>query len=46
MKNKNKWFWIVAGLLVIDLFVPDPVPIIDEVILGILTGYFYNKKKK
>jgi len=30
-------FTILAGLLVIDLVIPDPVPFIDEVILTMLT---------
>jgi hypothetical protein len=28
---------IVAGLFAIDLVVPDPVPLVDEVVLAILT---------
>lgn len=30
-------FAILAGLLAIDLVVPDPVPLLDEVMLGVLT---------
>ena len=30
-------FAMLAGLLAIDLVVPDPVPLLDEVILGVLT---------
>jgi Family of unknown function (DUF6116) len=30
-------FAILAGLLAIDLVVPDPVPLLDEVVLGVLT---------
>lgn len=30
-------FAILAGLLAIDLVVPDPVPLLDEVALGLLT---------
>ena len=30
-------FAILAGLLAIDLVVPDPVPLLDEVVLGLLT---------
>jgi hypothetical protein len=30
-------FAILAGLLVVDFVIPDPIPYIDEVILGILT---------
>jgi len=28
---------ILTGLLAIDLVVPDPVPLLDEVVLGLLT---------
>lgn len=28
---------ILAGLLAIDVVVPDPVPLLDEVVLGVLT---------
>ncbi len=30
-------FAILTGLLAIDLVVPDPVPLLDEVVLGLLT---------
>jgi hypothetical protein len=30
-------FLIMLGLFVLDLFVPDPVPLVDEVLLGLLT---------
>ena len=30
-------FAILAGLLAIDLVVPDPIPLLDEVVLGVLT---------
>ena len=30
-------FTIVLGLFLIDLFVPDPVPFVDEALLGVLT---------
>jgi hypothetical protein len=28
---------LVGGLFVLDLFVPDPIPFIDEALLGLLT---------
>jgi hypothetical protein len=28
---------ILAGLFTVDLFVPDPIPLIDEVMLAVLT---------
>jgi hypothetical protein len=28
---------LLAGLLVVDLVVPDPVPLLDEVVLAVLT---------
>ena len=30
-------FAVLAGLLAIDLVVPDPIPLLDEVVLGVLT---------
>lgn len=29
--------WLAGALFVIDLFVPDPIPLVDEVLLGLLT---------
>lgn len=29
-------FKLVAGLFVVTLFVPDPIPLLDEVLLGLL----------
>jgi Family of unknown function (DUF6116) len=44
-----KLFLLFAGLFVLDLFVPDPFPFFDEVVLGILTvmvGMLRNRPKK
>jgi hypothetical protein len=30
-------FALLAGLLVVDLLVPDPIPLIDEITLALLT---------
>ncbi len=30
-------FAILAGLLAVDLVTPDPIPLLDEVVLGVLT---------
>ena len=38
-------FLIVAALLLVDLAVPDFVPLIDEILLGILTMMFWNWRK-
>ena len=32
-----KLFLLFAGLFALDAFVPDPIPFLDEVMLGILT---------
>ena len=39
-------FLIVVGLFVIDLFVPDFIPLIDEIILGLLAILLANWKKE
>lgn len=31
-----KLFLLLTGLFILDLFVPDPIPFIDEAILGLL----------
>lgn len=31
--TKKNWFYLFLVLLVIDLFLPDPLPVIDELIL-------------
>ena len=42
----RKLFLIVLGLFVIDLLVPDFIPLIDEIILGLLTIILANWKKE
>jgi hypothetical protein len=32
-----KLFLLLGGLFVVDLFIPDPIPFLDEAVLGILT---------
>ena len=39
-------FIIVVGLFVADLFVPDFIPLIDEIILGLLAIILANWKKE
>lgn len=35
---RHPWlFAILAGLFAVDLVVPDPIPLLDEVVLGVLT---------
>jgi len=46
--NKLKFrnlFFIVIGLFVLDLFIPDFIPLIDEIILGLLAIILANWKK-
>lgn len=38
-------FLIVAGLLLVDLAIPDVIPLIDEILLGILTMMFWTWRK-
>lgn len=38
-------FLIVAALLLVDLAIPDFVPLIDEILLGILTLMFWMWRK-
>lgn len=38
-------FLIVAALLLVDLAIPDFVPLIDEIVLGILTMMFWTWRK-
>lgn len=43
-----KLFLLLGGLFVLDLFVPDPFPLFDEAVLGILTvmvGMLRNRRK-
>lgn len=39
-------FLIILGLFVADLFVPDFIPLIDEIILGLLAIILANWKKE
>jgi len=45
LKFKNLFF-LVVGLFIIDLLVPDFIPFIDEVILGLLAIILANWKKE
>lgn len=45
LKYKNLFF-IIISLFVIDLFVPDFIPLIDEIILGLLAIILANWKKE
>jgi len=44
LKFKNL-FLIIISLFVLDLFVPDFIPLIDEIILGLLAIILANWKK-
>ncbi len=35
--KSSQLVWLVGGLFVLDLFIPDPIPFVDEIILGTLT---------
>jgi len=39
-------FLITAALLLIDLAIPDFIPLIDEILLGILTMLFWSWRKR
>ena len=45
LKYRNL-FLIIISLFVIDLFVPDFIPLIDEIILGLLAIILANWKKE
>lgn len=45
LKFKNL-FLIVIGLFVADLFIPDFIPLIDEIILGLMAIILANWKKE
>ena len=45
LKFKNL-FLLILGLFVLDLLVPDMVPMIDEIILGLLAILLANLKKE
>ena len=38
-------FVIAAALLLVDIAIPDVVPLIDEILLGILTMLFWSWRK-
>ena len=40
MKSQTKKFMIVVILLAVDLVLPDPLPLVDELILSILTIWY------
>jgi len=42
----KKLFLLILSLFVIDLLVPDMIPMIDEIILGLLTIILANWKKE
>lgn len=51
LKNANQLkfkniFFLVVGLFIIDLLVPDFIPFIDEIILGLLAIILANWKKE
>jgi hypothetical protein len=45
LKFKNL-FILITALLIIDLLIPDMIPMLDEIILGILAVILGNLKKK
>lgn len=45
LKFKNL-FILITVLLIIDLLIPDMIPMLDEIILGILAVILGNLKKK
>ncbi len=51
LKNTNQLkfrnlFFLVTGLFLVDLLVPDFIPFIDEIILGLLAIILANWKKE
>jgi hypothetical protein len=44
MKKNKLLFFVFLGLFIIDLIIPDPLPIVDELVLGAFTLYFGAKK--
>lgn len=44
LRFKNLFF-LIAGLFILDLLIPDFIPMIDEIILGLLTVLLANWKK-
>ena len=45
LRYKNLFIFI-AALLILDLLMPDMIPMLDEIILGVLTVILGNMKKK
>ena len=39
-------FLLTAALFVIDLLVPDAIPLVDEILIGLVTLLLANLKKK
>ncbi len=39
-------FWIVLGIFAVDLVVPDLVPFLDEILLGLLATYFGLQRER
>lgn len=39
-------FMITAGLFVLDLVIPDPIPFLDEIVLGLATLTLGNWRKR
>lgn len=39
-------FAITAGLFVLDVLVPDMIPLVDEILLGLATLLFANWKER
>ena len=37
---------LVAALFVLDLFLPDPIPFVDELLLGLLTLFLVRWKQR
>ncbi|MBU1027906.1 MAG: hypothetical protein KKF48_02575 [Nanoarchaeota archaeon] len=35
--DKLKMFFLALGLTIVDLLIPDPLPFIDEIVLGLWT---------
>lgn len=35
--KSSQLVWLVGGLFVLDLFIPDPIPFVDEILLGLAT---------
>jgi len=42
--SSRQLVWVAAALFVLDLIVPDPIPLIDEVLLGLLTALLSRQR--